>query len=166
MSVQVVVMGVSGAGKTTIGTRLAHRLGVGFLEGDSLHPAKNIAKMQSGRPLTDLEREPWLIAIGHRLAAEPSLVVACSSLKRSYRDLIRRSAPSAVFIHLDGPKSVIESRMADRKGHFMPAELLESQLDTLEPLMADEVGFTVEAIRSPDEVVTEVFRRLAGLRLR
>ncbi len=166
MSVQVVVMGVSGAGKTTIGTRLAHHLGVDFLEGDSLHSAKNIDKMQSGRPLTDEEREPWLAAIGERVAAEPALVVACSALKRSYRDFIRRSAPTAVFIHLDCPRSVIESRLADRSGHFMPVELLKSQLDILEPLEADEVGFTVEAIRSPEEVVTEMVRRLAELRLR
>ena len=122
--------------------------------------------MQSGRPLTDQDREPWLAAIGERVAAEPSLVVACSALKRSYRDFIRRSAPTAVFIHLDGPRSVIESRLADRSGHFMPAELLESQLNILEPLEADEAGLTVKAIRSPEEVVTEVVRRLAELRLR
>lgn len=166
MSVHAVVMGVSGAGKTTIGSRLAHHLGVDFLEGDSVHPPQNIEKIQSGRPLTDQDREPWLAAIGQRLAGEPSLVVACSALKRSYRDLIRRSAPSAVFIHLDGPRSVLKSRMADRRGHFMPTELLESQLDTLEPLEADEVGFKVEAIQSPEEVVTKVVRRLAELRLR
>lgn len=166
MSVHIVLMGVSGVGKTTMGTRLAHHLGVDFLEGDSLHPPENIEKMQSGRPLTDQDREPWLDVIGQRLRTEGSLVVACSALKRSYRDLIRRSAPSAVFIHLDGPRSVIGSRIANRRGHFMPVELLGSQLDSLEPLEADELGFTVEAIYSPEEVVTEVVRRLDELRLR
>ncbi|WP_309108075.1 gluconokinase [Arthrobacter sp.] len=158
----IVVMGVCGCGKTTIGNLVARQLGMPFLDGDSLHPVENVAKMAEGRPLTDADRWPWLAVIGTELAeAGPrGLVLACSALKRSYRDAIRANAPQTVFLHLDGAREVLASRLEDRRGHFMPATLLESQLATLEPLAPDEPGVVVDIAASADEVVAEA---LAGL---
>lgn len=158
----IVVMGVCGCGKTTIGDRVARQLGLPFLDGDSLHPAENVAKMAAGTPLTDADRWPWLAVIGSELAAAgPSgLVLACSALKRSYRDAIRANAPQTIFLHLDGAREVLASRLADRSGHFMPATLLESQLAALEPLEPDEPGVVVDITASVDDVVAEA---LAGL---
>lgn len=143
----VVVMGVSGAGKSSVGIALAELLGVNFRDADTLHPAPNVAKMAAGTPLTDDDRWPWLDLVGHALAdeSESGLVVACSALKRAYRDAIRAAAPTAVFVLLTVPRTELADRVANRPGHFMPPSLLDSQLETLEPLEADEAGVTVES---------------------
>lgn len=141
----IVVMGVSGCGKTTIGALVARELGLPFTDGDSLHPVENIAKMAAGTPLDDADRAPWLEIVGRELASSANgLVVACSALKRSYRDAIRAQAPDAVFLHLDGSREVLGSRLEGRSGHFMPATLLDSQLATLEPLEADEAAVVID----------------------
>lgn len=131
----LVVMGVSGCGKTSVGEGLATLLGAPFVEGDALHPRANVAKMASGVPLVDADRWPWLHAIAARIAAEPDpvIVVSCSALKRAYRDLLRAEAGRPVgFVYLHGEEAVLSARMHARKGHFMPAGLLASQLATLE----------------------------------
>ena len=155
-------MGVSGCGKTTIGDLVARELGVRFLDGDSLHPVENVAKMAAGTPLTDEDRWPWLATVGAELAAAgpDGLVLACSALKRGYRDAIRAQAPETVFLHLHGSREVLGGRIEGRSGHFMPATLLDSQLATLEPLEADEAG-TVVDIAAPVEHV--VAAALAGV---
>ncbi|MEV4644306.1 gluconokinase [Saccharopolyspora sp. NPDC049357] len=147
-------MGVCGCGKSTVGSRLAQQLGVGFIDGDDLHPPSNVAKMASGTPLTDLDRWPWLREVGRTLREHTStgLVVACSALRRSYRDAIRMHAPGAMFLHLHGDRDVIESRMDARRSHFMPSSLLTSQLDTLESLDKHEPGITID-INAPLNVV-------------
>lgn len=151
----VVVMGVSGCGKSTVGATLAERLGVHFIDGDSLHPLANIQKMAQGIPLEDSDRWPWLADVGRTLRDydEDGLVIACSALKRSYRNVVRWEAPRTVFLHAHGPEALIRSRMRERAGHFMPAALLASQLDTLEPLDADENGFIVDITPSIQDVV-------------
>lgn len=158
----VIVMGVSGCGKTTIGDLVARELGVPFLDGDSLHPVENVAKMAAGTPLTDEDRWPWLATVGAELASagEGGLVLACSALRRSYRDAIREQAPDTVFLHLHGSKDVLGSRLEGRSGHFMPAALLDSQLATLEPLEADEAGTVVDIAAPVNQVVAEA---LAGI---
>lgn len=140
----IVVMGVSGSGKSTVGTALAHRLGVPFEDADHLHPSANITKMAAGQPLSDNDRLPWLVSVGQWLAAHPDGVISCSALKRSYRDRLREYQPSAQFLLLSGSPELIAARLAGRSGHFMPAALLQSQFDALEPLGADEAGMTVE----------------------
>lgn len=131
MQGRYVVMGVSGCGKTTIGKALAARLGLTFFDGDALHTVENIAKMSQGVPLDDTDRIPWLIRVGKQLV--PGTVVACSALKQSYRDLIRKNAGGPVtFLYLRGRPETLADRMHHRDGHFMPPELLESQLTTLE----------------------------------
>ena len=153
----VVVMGVSATGKTAVGERLAADLGVEFLEGDSFHPESNIEKMSSGIPLTDEDRLPWLKAladeIGRHAKAGRSVVVTCSALRRSYRDLLRGSTPEVFFVHLHAPFEVLEKRMAHRTKHFMPTSLLQSQFDTLEPLQDDESGALVDVSPPLEEVV-------------
>ncbi|ALE74834.1 Gluconokinase [Pseudonocardia sp. Ae168_Ps1] len=151
----VVVMGVSGSGKSTVGAALAERLGVGFTDADALHPAANVAKMHAGVALTDADREPWLDIVGGQLAghAASGLVVACSALRRDYRDRLRRHAPATVFLHLAGDHDTLAARMTGREGHFMPPALLGSQLATLEPLGADETGATLDIARTVDELV-------------
>lgn len=146
----VVVMGVSGSGKSTVGRLLAGRRSVPFVEGDDFHPAANIAKMAAGLPLTDEDREPWLTGlagwIGDTVRAGGSAVVSCSALKRRYRDRMRAAAPGGVwFLHLTLDREAARARVTGRAGHFMPAGLLESQYDALEPLGADEPGLTVDA---------------------
>jgi len=134
--ITVVVMGVSGSGKSTVAAGIAHNLGLDFIDGDSLHSQQSVSLMQGGIALTDEDRWPWLDRIGARLAnaaqSPRGVVVACSALKRSYRDRIRAAAPAVRFVFLDGPAHLIESRMATRHGHFMPSRLLASQLQTLE----------------------------------
>ncbi|MGH4030766.1 gluconokinase [Actinomycetota bacterium Odt1-20B] len=164
----VVVMGVAGTGKTTIGPLLAARLGVPYAEGDDFHPPANIAKMSAGTPLTDEDRRPWLDAIGAwahgRAAAGLGGVVSSSALKRGYRDRLRAAAPgSLVFVHLTGDRKLIEDRMAHRQGHFMPAALLDSQFATLEPLGADEAGVDVDVAGGPDEIADRAVAALARL---
>lgn len=159
----VVVMGVAGTGKTTIGPLLAAALGVPYAEGDDFHPPANIAKMSAGIPLDDADRWPWLDAIGQWAHARTGLggVVSSSALKRSYRDRLRAAAPEAVFLHLTGDRALIEQRMSERKGHFMPAALLDSQFATLQPLGSDEAGVAVDVSGTPEEI-TE--RAAAALR--
>jgi gluconokinase len=162
----LVLMGVSGSGKSTVGALLAERLGSPFLEGDALHPAANVRKMREGVPLTDIDRRDWLAAVAHRLEdaarAGRGLVVACSALKRAYRDTLRERAPGVLFVHLSGSRATLEERLARRHGHFMPPSLLDSQLATLEPLAPDERGFSVSIEQRPLEIVEEIVRR-AGI---
>jgi beta-N-acetylhexosaminidase len=162
---QVIVMGVSGCGKTTIGDLVARGLGVPFLDGDSLHPVENVAKMAAGTPLTDEDRWPWLATVGSQLAAAGGggLVLACSALRRSYRDAIRAQAPDTVFLHLHGSKEVLGARVEGRSGHFMPPALLESQLATLEPLEADERGVVVDIAAPVSQVVAEALAGIAAV---
>jgi gluconokinase len=142
----VVVMGVSGSGKSTVGAALARRLAVPFVDADTLHPAANIAKMTAGEPLDDDDRYPWLERVGEWLAGHrDGAVASCSALKRQYRDQLRAHCPRVEFLHLSGSPELIGGRLAARSGHFMPAALLRSQFDTLEPLGADEAGVTVDA---------------------
>ncbi|SEQ88044.1 gluconokinase [Streptomyces radiopugnans] len=150
----VVVMGVSGSGKTTVGTALAERLGVPYAEADDFHPPENVAKMASGVPLTDEDRAPWLDAIAAWLKAQDGEggVVTCSALKRAYRDRLRRAAPEVFFLHLDGSPELIGERLSGRTGHFMPSALLRSQFETLEALDADEAGAVVPIDGTPQEV--------------
>ncbi len=140
----VVVIGVSGSGKSTIGAALARRLRVPFQDADHLHPPANIAKMAAGEPLTDDDRYPWLDRVGEWLAAHVEGVMSCSALKRGYRDRLRWYCPSAQFLHLRGRPELIAQRMAARPGHFMPERLLQSQLDILDPLGADELGVVID----------------------
>lgn len=157
----IVVMGVSGCGKTTIGALVAHELGLPFTDGDSLHPVENIAKMAAGTPLNDDDRAPWLQVVGQELASSANgLVVACSALKRSYRDAIRAQAPDAVFLHLDGTREVLSSRLEGRSGHFMPTTLLDSQLATLEALEADEAAVVIDISVPVPELVSDAVVRL------
>lgn len=163
----VVVMGVSGSGKTTIGTLVAHELGVEFIDGDSLHPLENVQKMAAGTPLDDDDRWPWLEIVGRTLhehgERREGLVVACSALKRVYRERIRSQAPSALFLHLDGTVEVLTRRIEGRSGHFMPAALLESQIETLEPLAQEEGGYVLNIDQPVADMVDDAFTRLRAL---
>ncbi len=161
----VVIMGLAGTGKTTVGPLLADRLGVPYAEGDDFHPQTNIAKMSAGAPLTDQDRLPWLDAIGGWAHGRAGLggVISCSALKRSYRDRLRASAPGLVFVHLTGDRKLIEDRMTHRQGHFMPTALLDSQFATLQPLQADEAGFAVDVSGSPEEITERAMSALRGL---
>ena len=139
MSLRVVVMGVSGCGKSSVGEALGALLGIPYFDGDDLHPAENVARMAAGVPLTDADRWPWLDRVAAVLAERAPVIVGCSALKRAYRDRIRAGAGGPVrFVHLAGSRAVIEDRMAARTGHFMPAALLDSQFATLEPPGPDE----------------------------
>ncbi|MFF8930816.1 gluconokinase [Streptomyces longwoodensis] len=161
----VVVMGVAGTGKTTIGPLLAARLGVPYAEGDDFHPRANIAKMTAGVPLDDEDRWPWLDAIGAWAHERAGLggVVSCSALKRSYRDRLRAAAPGVVFVHLTGDRALIEDRMSHRQGHFMPTALLDSQFATLQPLGADEAGVDVDVAGGPEEIAERAVAALDRL---
>ncbi|RZT16010.1 gluconate kinase (SKI family) [Mycobacterium sp. BK558] len=155
MASPIVVMGVSGSGKSTVGAALAQRLRVPFADADDFHPAANIAKMTAGHPLDDDDRHPWLEAIGDWLAQRCATggVMSCSALKRSYREQLRRHCPDVQFLHLAGTPEVIGRRQASRPGHFMPASLLASQFATLEPLDADERGTTIDVDQSIDTII-------------
>lgn len=159
-SLHLVFMGVSGTGKSTIGRRVADALDCRFAEGDDFHPRANIEKMASGRPLTDSDRWPWLELLAEWTAeqreAGESTVVACSALRRGYRRILRRPAPDTFFVHLTGYPGLLLDRLQSRGGHFMPSSLLESQLDTLEPLAADEQGITVDVAAPVEECVRQV----------
>jgi carbohydrate kinase (thermoresistant glucokinase family) len=160
----IVVMGVSGSGKTTIGRLLAAALGVQFEDADDLHPASNVAKMAAGHPLTDDDRWPWLATVGAALAAAEltGLVMACSALKRSYRDAIRVLAPDSRFVELDGSHELLESRVDNRVGHFMPPALLDSQFQTLEPLAGNEPGvrISLDLHPTPQSLVAAIMKEL------
>ncbi|MFJ7071363.1 gluconokinase [Streptomyces sp. NPDC098781] len=157
----VIVIGVSASGKSTVGGKLAARLDVPFLEGDDLHPDANRKKMAAGVPLDDADRRPWLAAltewIGAAATSHRGGVVACSALKRAYRDEFRRAA-DVWFVHLALDREVARARLAHRKGHFMPAALLDSQFEALEPLGDDEPGVTLDAAGTPEETVEAALR--------
>ncbi|RAU95023.1 gluconokinase [Mycobacterium colombiense] len=161
-SAPVVVMGVSGSGKSTVGAALARRLRVPFVDADTLHPPANIAKMAAGEPLDDDDRYPWLERVGEWLAAHrEGAVVSCSALKRAYRDQLRAHCPGVRFLHLSGSAELIGARLAARTDHFMPAALLRSQLDALEPLGPDEAGMTVDVGPGVDAIVDTLVRARA-----
>ena len=154
MSSPIVVMGVSGSGKSTVGAALAQRLRVPYADADDFHPPANVAKMSSGEPLDDDDRYPWLEAIGEWLAAHPGGgVMSCSALKRKYRDQLREHCGEIEFVHLYGSTEVIGKRQASRPGHFMPPSLLASQFKTLEPLEPDERGVTIDVDQNIDGIV-------------
>lgn len=157
----VVVMGVSGSGKTTVAKALAERLGWQFADGDEFHPADNVAKMRAGIPLTDGDRASWLAALREWITvAGGDVVVACSALKRSYRDTLRGAQEDVSIVQLDGDRDVIMGRMNARQDHFMPAGLLDSQLATLEPLQSDEHGTIIDIDTVPENIVQQAIHRL------
>lgn len=151
--IAVVIMGVSAAGKSTVAAALAAELGRPFVDADDLHPPKNVLKMAAGIPLDDADRWPWLDAVGAALADGSDVVLACSALRRVYRDRLRAKASGVVFIHLHADRSVLAARAGARKDHFMPPALLDSQLETLEPLEQDERGIVIDVAASPGDVV-------------
>ncbi|HKU95543.1 MAG TPA: gluconokinase [Vineibacter sp.] len=160
----VVVMGVSGCGKSTIGPKLAAALDGDYAEGDAFHPPANVAKMKSGQPLDDADRKPWLEAMAAAISrwsrqARPT-VLSCSALKRAYRDILRTGSPELRFVHLAGDKALIAARLAARTDHFMPRALLDSQFATLEPPGIDE-AVTVSIDQPPDAIVAEAAARLS-----
>ncbi len=162
----LVVMGVSGVGKSTIARELAARLGWTFEEGDTLHPEANVAKMHAGIPLTDADRQPWLESIaawidGRRAARQPG-IITCSALKRSYRDVVIGDRAEVRLVYLRGGRDLIAERLSGRSGHFMPASLLQSQIDTLEEPAADEDPLTVDVGPPAGEVADEIIRLLGG----
>lgn len=161
----LVVMGVSGSGKSTIGSLLGERTGVPFIDGDALHPPSNVAKMAAGEPLDDDDRWPWLRAIGQTIAdgvaAGAPMVVACSALKRRYRDELRSIVPDLRFALLTGSREILDGRVRSRSDHFMPAALLDSQLHALEPLEPDEAGVIVDNTGDTEDVVTRIIQALA-----
>jgi carbohydrate kinase (thermoresistant glucokinase family) len=168
MSDRIVVMGVSGCGKSTIGALLAEHLGARFIDGDDLHPESNKDKMAAGTPLSDEDRWPWLDLVGDALTGAPNLVdvfelvkptgtvVACSALKRAFRERILKAAPGTIFIHLHGTPELLATRMKSREGHFMKETMLTSQLETLEFLEADEPGKVFDISSPADDIVRRV----------
>ncbi|MCU1416314.1 MAG: gluconokinase [Schumannella sp.] len=154
-------MGVSGSGKTTVGELLAAALGLRFADADALHPAANVAKMAAGIPLTDDDRWPWLDAVGQVLA-RGDVVVACSALRRAYRNRLRVAAPAFALVYLKGDREVLADRMGRRPGHFMPVTLLDSQLATLEPPQPDEHALTFDVALPADEIVAAAATELAA----
>lgn len=164
MKPRIVVMGVAGAGKSTVGPLLAVALGVPFADGDAFHPPANVAKMAAGTPLTDEDRWPWLAAIGAWLAAREGAgaVVACSALRRAYRDRLREACPGLRFVHLAGERALIGARLAARAGHFMPAGLLDSQFATLEDPAGEPDVIAVSVAPAPEEIVRAVLGAIRG----
>ncbi|MGN9842216.1 gluconokinase [Nonomuraea sp. H19] len=160
----IVVMGVSGAGKTTVARGISELTGLRFAEADEFHPAANVARMRAGIPLDDADRWPWLRDLASWMAARHvegvSTVLACSALKRSYRDVLRQGPPDVEFVHLNGSAKLIRDRMARRTGHYMPAGLLDSQRAILEHLDLEESGMVLEVALPPDELVAAVVARL------
>jgi gluconokinase len=159
----LVFMGVSGSGKSTVAEAVRDRLGWVFAEGDDFHPKANVDKMSAGFPLTDEDRLPWLEALSewtreHEVTGTPTLV-SCSALKRSYRDILRTGGEHTFFVHLVGDKGLLLQRMSARE-HFMPPTMLESQLDTLEPLAPDEPGMTLDVANPPDRLARLVLAQL------
>ncbi len=164
-------MGVSGSGKSTVGAAIADALGLDFVDGDAFHAPASVAKMRAGTPLEDADRWPWLDRIGARLAeaahAPRGVAIACSALRRAYRDRIRAAAPGVRFVFLDGPADLIRARMAERAGHYMPGALLASQLETLERPQADESDvLRIETALAIDEIVARVIPFVAAGRTR
>jgi gluconokinase len=158
-----VIMGVAGSGKSTVGAAVARALGVDFVEGDEYHPAENVERMARGTPLTDDDRWGWLRALAARIReakdAGTGLVMTCSALKRSYRDVLRSGADDLQFVFLRGSRALIAERLAGRRGHFMPPSLLDSQLATLEEPTPDEDAWVCDIRQSPHELVTAIVAR-------
>ncbi|MGG6896081.1 MULTISPECIES: gluconokinase [Rhizobium] len=164
----IIVMGVSGSGKSSVGEGVAAKLGIHFIEGDALHPAANVEKMSKGIPLTDEDRWPWLEKIGQEIAASlakgEGISVSCSALKRTYRERLRASAGGHLyFIYLHGSKELLSRRMGERKGHFMPASLLESQLQTLEVPTGEPGVVTVDIDGTIDAIVEAAVKSLKAI---
>lgn len=160
---RVVLMGVAGCGKSSVGAALATALAIPYRDGDDLHPAANIAKMSRGEALTDADRWPWLALVGEALRACP-VIVGCSALRRVYRERITAAAGGPVcFVHLSGSRAVIEARMRARQGHFMPPALLDSQFKTLEPPEPDENAVTVDIDQPLEKIVAAIQIALAGM---
>ncbi|WP_413988804.1 gluconokinase [Labrys okinawensis] len=161
----LIVMGVSGSGKSTVGEDLGAQFGWPFRDGDSFHSPANVAKMHAGIPLTDEDRWPWLAAIAAWIAEHRSRgqhgIVACSALKRAYRDALRDGHDDVRFVYLEGTKELIAARLATRKDHFMPPSLLDSQFATLEPPSSDEKPITVSIDQPPEEIVADAMRQLS-----
>lgn len=166
----VVVMGVSGSGKSTVGAALARRLGWRFEDGDGFHPPANVAKMKAGHPLDDADRRPWLEAIAAEIARVAAgrghIVIACSALKRAYRDILIDGRTDARIVFLDGDQALIAARLAKRKGHFMPPGLLASQFATLEPPAPGEHVITVPIDADVESIVDDIVRKLLSSSLR
>ena len=157
----LVVMGVAGCGKTTVSAALAERLGWPVADADDFHPPANVAKMRAGTPLTDKDRVPWLAAIREWLnQQDQDVVVTCSALRRTYRDVLRGAEPRVRFVHLSGSRELLTQRMGARQGHFMPVALLDSQLATLEPLQPDEDGVVIDIDASPEQIVDNALAQL------
>ena len=160
----IIVMGVSGSGKSTVGQALAEKLGWPFIEGDAFHPKANVDKMASGHPLNDDDRAPWLEALAEQLrqseARGENSILGCSSLKRSYRDILRSGAPCVRFLHVHGTREILAERLSARAGHFFPPQLLDSQLATLEPLAEDEDGVITDMALSIPEQVRDALEKL------
>jgi gluconokinase len=160
----IVLMGVSGSGKTTVGERLAEALGGQFFEGDAYHPPANVEKMHAGTPLDDADREPWLAIlsreIGHWLDEGTTAILACSALKQSYRDVLKAGRAGVHFVHLDGDEALIRRRLGQRQGHYMPPSLLASQLATLE---SPGDALTIDIGQSPAAIVAHVLEAIAAL---
>ncbi|WP_239120123.1 gluconokinase [Catellatospora chokoriensis] len=161
----VLVMGVSGSGKSTVGTRLAERLGAVYADGDDLHPQANVQKMSAGIPLTDADRAPWLRLCAQWLAEQQDegipAVLACSALKRSYRDLLREAAPGLAVVYLDGSHELLASRLSNRPGHFFNPRLLDSQLADLEKPGDDESAIVIPITLTPDEIIDQATAALS-----
>ena len=173
LSLRLVVMGVSGCGKSTLAQALANALGLAFIEGDHLHPPENIQLMASGIALNDHNREAWLRTIAQHLGdsqrgdsqrGDSGVVIACSALKRSYRDLLRGAASDVRFIHLHGAPELIATRLRARSGHYMPPALLDSQLAALEPPGADEQGLSIDIAPAPAEILQQLLGLLQAQR--
>jgi gluconokinase len=159
-------MGVAGSGKSVIGAALARALGVEFVEGDDYHSTQNVERMSAGMPLTDEDRASWLSALGERIGkarkAGKGLVVSCSALKRSYRDILRAKGGELQFIYLRGPRSVIVERMAQRLGHFMPPAMLDSQFDALQVPSPEEQAWVMDIAQSPEEILAALLARASA----
>lgn len=161
MTQRIVIMGVSGCGKSSVGAALSDALGLPYQDGDDLHPAANVAKMRAGEALTDADRWPWLDLVAQELASLAPVIVGCSALRRAYRDRIRAGAGGPVlFVHLAGSRKVIAARMAARSGHFMPASLLDSQFAALEPPGPDETAITADIDQPLEQLVAEILHQL------
>jgi gluconokinase len=161
MTLRLVIMGVSGCGKSSVGVGLSTELGLIYRDGDGLHPLENVAKMRAGVALNDADRWPWLDRVGWILKTQAPVVVGCSALKRAYRDRIRAAAGGSVcFVHLAGSKDVIAGRMAQRQGHYMPLSLLDSQFAALEPPEAEEKAISVSIDQPLNAIVAAIMRHL------
>jgi len=164
---RIIVMGVSGSGKSTVGEKIADALKLPFLEGDSLHPKSNVDKMSAGIPLQDEDRWPWLDKIGERLAASSDgIVISCSALKKSYRDRLRTAAGAPVlFVFLDGSFEVLHEHLGHRTGHFMPVTMLESQIATLESPVGEPLVFRADVAESVEKIVSDSLEWIDSVQL-